>query len=66
MAGPNGERCADCIKWDINKRVCRARAPGAQVAPVGVEYTLVLPQMQIDDYCVNDFIAAKIEIKTKQ
>lgn len=60
MAGPRGERCIDCIKFDPKKRVCRAKAPLPQIAPIGHEYTLVLPAVMQDDYCVDDFEAAPI------
>jgi len=60
MAGPKGERCIDCIKYDPSKRVCRAKAPVPQIAPVGKDYTLVLPTVMQDDYCVNDFEASPI------
>ena len=61
MAGPNGERCIDCIKFDVAKKVCRAKAPLPQVALVGSEYTLVLPSVMAEDYCVDDFEIAELQ-----
>ena len=53
MPGPGGERCIDCVKFDPSKRVCRAKAPLPQIAPVGTEYTLVLPAVMQDDLQVD-------------
>lgn len=59
--GPRGERCFDCIKYDPGKKVCRAKAPIPQVAPEGGKYTLVLPTVLQDDYCMDDFEAVGSE-----
>lgn len=60
MPGPKGERCVDCLKYDPEKHVCRAKSPMPQVAPAGKEYTLVLPAVMQDDYCIDDFAAAEL------
>jgi len=61
MAGPKGERCIDCIKYDPSKRVCRAKSPMPMIGLEGKNYTLVLPAVMTEDYCVDDFSSADIQ-----
>ncbi len=66
MAGPNKERCADCIKWEPrtgNFGLCRAHAPQPTVlkAQETDNFILAWPSTGINDWCANDFEKASIE-----
>ena len=64
MAGPRGERCSDCIKWDYtdnNFGFCRAGAPRPTIAVASKDgsYTLVWPSTGMEDWCYEFMGAVK-------